>query len=438
MSRLLRFVSVALCLVLLPACGRTQPDSLAESDPATLDSGPLERTDEQRLGTGFLEPSPRFSDPPELSLIELPPIAGGNAIWGATGRDDLGNVYLGVSCHGEARLSAALCRVDANSNKAQSLGDVVSQLENVVADGIPQQAKIHGKPVLANDGYLYFTSQDEEGEKEDGSALPTWGSHLWRIDPTEDPTYWEHVRAFPEALIATACTGRFVYALGYFGHVIYQFDTETRSIRRKTVGSPGGHISRNFLVDLHEHAYVPRVRQTGTRTFDVELVELDHELNEVVAHPLSDYGATIDFQSHGLVGFAALRTGAWLFVTAKGALYKLTPVENAPSQLDRLGWIHPAGESYSAFLVCPDGKTTLCALARRPKSEWAWITYDLSTGVATTVSLPSTAQSMLRRQQALYYGSNTLDEQGNAFLVGQYAIEKSEAVPIAIRVSWPD
>jgi hypothetical protein len=68
---------------------------------------------------------------------------------------------------------------------------------------------------------------DESGENSDGSRLPDSGGHLWRIGPSGR---WEHLAVAREALIAVAGGGRFVYALGYFNHVVYQYDTQTGAV----------------------------------------------------------------------------------------------------------------------------------------------------------------------------------------------------------------
>src|SRR4029077_14421392 len=118
------------------------------------------------------------------------------------------------------------------------------------------QAKIHSKIVQGPDGWLYFASMDEEGEKDDGSALPKWGGHLWRLRLSTNR--WEHLLSTPEALLAVGGGDRFIYALGYFDHVLYEFDTRTGEIRHVRVGAVDGHISRNVLVDYRGHVFVPR------------------------------------------------------------------------------------------------------------------------------------------------------------------------------------
>ncbi|MDG2220493.1 MAG: hypothetical protein P8L85_03885 [Rubripirellula sp.] len=424
---------------ILVGCNSTHDDAPAfETALDNAQQSSLPRSVQDRFGTRYLDPSAKYRRAPMLTPISLPKISHSNAIWGATGRDDLGNIYLGVFCNGSDRPSAALCRLSASASIATLLGDANSNLDRLDSSrSKPQQAKIHGKPVQADNGFVYFVSMDEDGEKEDGSALPTWGSHFWRIDPLGDGSYWEHLLKVPEALIATACTGRYVYALGYFDHIVYQFDTETSTTRVKTVGSVGGHISRNFLVDLNEHCYVPRLSRSSDGAIqEAELVELDSNLNEVVAHPLPDYGGTDDSKSHGIVSFVTLKNGDLVFITAKGAIFRIHPNQTVPSTLERIAWIHPDGSSYAAFLVCPDGDSLLCALARRPKSAFQWVTYDLQSKTSTEMELDPDSYSLISRPSTSLYGSNTLDNAGNAFVVGRYTNTQGERTPLAIRVNW--
>ena len=403
-----------------------------------------ERTTANRLGTVFSEPSLRWKLAPEFTEIELPELTNPYAIWGATGRDDSGNLYLGVSCAGEWKDSAALCRIAPGFDQAVSLGDSVSQMRRLgIANESTMQMKIHSKPVQADDGYIYFASMDEYGETEDGSRLPFYGSNLWRISAESlaardaSTTHWEHLLALPEGIVATGCTGRFVYALGYYQHSLYQFDTKTFGVRKIQVGSSGGHISRNFLVDLQEHVYVPRVVLRGAGDYVIQLIELDTELKEVASHPLADYGATSGFDSHGIVGFAFLRNGDCIFTTAKGALYHLKPSPDSPSTLERLGWFHPDGESYPAVLSSPDGKSIVCGLVSR-EGEYDWVVYDLEQWRGEVVDLSPSAQKLLQRPGTLAYGSNTRDDEGDAVVVGWYKGESVRGhLPYAARITWP-
>src|SRR5229473_700087 len=156
--------------------------------------------------------------------------------------------------------SAHLFELNPDTSTFSDRGNVVAELERL---GLRRpgetQMKIHSRIVQAQDGYQYFSSMDESGENEDGSKLPTWGGHLWRRGRGPG---WEHLAATREALIAVATGGPYVYALGYFNHVLYQFDTRTRRLRSVTVGSAGGHVSRNFFVDARGHAFVPRITKS--------------------------------------------------------------------------------------------------------------------------------------------------------------------------------
>ncbi|KPK81552.1 MAG: hypothetical protein AMJ81_10505, partial [Phycisphaerae bacterium SM23_33] len=198
--------------------------------------------------------------PPRVVPIAIPEFTGAKAIFGATGRDRRGHVWFGVCAYPEKDPSARLFELVPGSGKVIDRGDVVSQLK---ACGLHRpgegQAKIHSRIVQAADGCLYFASMDEQGEDQGTGKLPVWGSHLWRLRPPEGK--WEHLMAAPEGLIAVAGTGRRIYALGYFGCKLYQYDCATGRRRSVDVEAIGGHVSRNILSDRRDHVYVPRVRR---------------------------------------------------------------------------------------------------------------------------------------------------------------------------------
>ncbi len=347
------------------------------------------RSTRDQMATRFFPPPADVFQPPRIVEIPLPEFPGRDAIWGATGRDDRGHIWFGVAAGGVPQPSAHLFEYMPDLDEVFDRGGVLNRLEKVRPLAANEsQMKIHSKIYPADDGYLYFASMDESGEKGDGSAYPTWGGHLWRMKPFASD--WEHLLKTKEALIAVGGGGRWVYALGYFGHVLYQFDTRTETIQSMRVGSVGGHISRNFLVDLNGHAYVPRVRRQPTvenpKALAAELVEWDEGLHEVQAVPLPDYEATPDFESHGIVGWTFLAGGDLLFTTSTGGLWRIHPAEDQ-ADITHLGWFHPQGRSYPAALYTFAGTDYACGIARLPKGGNQWVVYDLNRGASRAEDL---------------------------------------------------
>lgn len=440
----------ALLVLLLSSCGRP-PSPAASARPAEVDSSrsaPAQpRSIEQRLGTHFSDDAARFQRPPRLRRLAFPAIRGANAIWGATGRDDAGRMYFGVSCANVEFPSAHLLELP-RGGELKIAGDVLAQLKSngKFRDG-EGQMKIHSKPCQASDGFLYFASMDVQGENENGSQLPTWGGHLWRKKPGDDGS-WQHLLTSKEALINVGCTGRHVYALGYFDHVLYRYDTQTREFKSIHVGSYRGHISRNLLVDLREHVFVPRVKEVPAERAGEEavtkidevyvessLVEFDSELSEVQSWPLPDYEPTYRGDSHGIVGYAALANGDICFTTHTGALWKVAAGGESASALVRLGWFHPQGRSYPACLVCPTGQRHLMGLANM-KKRFEWVVYDLETSSGQVLELDAESQELLHRPRLLAYGNNTLDDDSHAYF-GGWVKEEDKLLPILLQAEWP-
>ncbi len=355
---------------------------------------------------------PSSSEPPSLQLIELPRFHAAAAVWGSTGRDHRGRIYYGVSTDGDELLSAHLVEYDPETGRATDRGGAVENLKRLgLARPNENQNKIHSKIWQAADGYLHFASMDEGGENEDGSKAPTFGSHLWRMKPGEDE--WEHLAEVREAVIASAVGGKYVYYLGYFGHVLHQWDTERgRFAGTVRVGSVGGHTTRNILADPRGHVFVPSV--TAAK---VELVEFDESLREVAVFPIAGYGTAPDSSSHGIVGFAPLKDDGFAFVTDKGRLYRLTPRATG-SALVELGNIHPDGECYCASLFSTDGETAVMGIGRRPgpgEPKYEWLTFDLRTrrSMAKPLVIPAEGRDVL------VYGSATRDDEGRFYLGGR-------------------
>jgi hypothetical protein len=376
----------------------------------------------------------------ELQWLPVPEFPGSYAIWGATGRDQRGHLWFGVSAQNVQPPSAHLIELDPETGIMTDRGNVIAELEKAgklrPGEG---QMKIHSRIVQAEDGWLYFSSFDEQGEKSNGSRLPTWGGHLWRMRLTD--YRWEHLLATPEALIAVSSSGRWVYALGYFGHQVYQFDCRTGQIRNTRVGAAGGHISRNFCSDLAGHVYVPRLDEhTPGGPLTTTLVELDENLLEVTATPLENYTQTRDDDSHGITGIQPLADRSIALVTDQGFLYRIFPSRDAPARVEPVGWMHPEGKGYIASLFTSNGTTELTALTSRRTAEgvaWQWLVYDLEQRQATVVpvTLPSKGQAPLN---PLLYGSITRDNAGNCYLAGLNAnkpmllrVKRSATIPAA-------
>ena len=394
----------------------------------------------QRSGTTW---TPAPTDPfrlPTLTEIRLPSFPGSYAIWGATGRDDSGLVWFGVSATGVPNPSARLYSFNPQTEQVTLRGDVVSQLKSngVYRDG-EGQMKIHSKIVQGDDGWIYFASMDEQGEKSDGVTYPKWGGHLWRLHPSRKK--WEHLLSTKEALIALDGNGRWIYALGYFQHVLYQFDTQTRRIRQIKVGSAGAHISRNFLVDLNGHAYVPRVsaapsasKNKGKVELRASLVEFDQKLQPVGETSLPHYGQGTSFSSHGLTSFANLSNGVILFTTHLGRFYRVEPGKKASAKVTEIGWFHPRRKSYTSVLSAFTGGRYACGIARLKGHNYQWVVYDLQAGRSLAIDFPKVNNNVFTRRSFLLYGSNTRDESGRSYPGGRFVNERGSQ-PVLLQLT---
>lgn len=369
---------------------------------------------------------------PDLRLIAIPSFPGAEAVWASTGRDARGHIWFGVSTYKGKDASAHLFEYVPESGQVLDRGDAVSELRRL---GILRrgegQMKIHSKIVQGEDGNLYFASMDEQGEKTDGSRLPTWGGHLWRL---RLPDYkWEHLLTTPEALIAVAAAPRFIYALGYFDHVLYQYDCRTGTTRSRHVGSVGGHISRNFLVDARGRVFVPRLSATDgpDPILFATLVEMDTSLREIGETPIDHYTETRGDDSHGITGVQPLADRSLVFTTDQGFLYRVRPREEGRADVEELGWFHPLGKDYTSSLFTYDGKRYLTGLSSRP-DRCEWVVFDLEKGSskAVPVSLPSYEGQPL--QQPGLYGSATRDNRGNFYLGGTH-----KGGPVFIQLARP-
>jgi acid phosphatase (class A) len=351
--------------------------------------------------------------------IPLPSSFPAEAIWGSTGRDASGHIWVGVSTRGYGP-SAHLLEYAPDTGKFRDRGDVVSELKRAgVWRPGEDQIKIHTKIVQAEDGYLYFASFDEEGESVSRAIKPKWGGHLWRLKPNSD--HWEHLRAVPEGMVALAGYGSWIYALGYWDHVLYQYDTKKRAWRSVTVGSVRGHVSRNIVVDLHGHVFVPRAREWRPEEaaahpmelFSAELVEFDTNLKEVGTTRLNNYiDPHAGRDSHGIIGLAYLANGSIVVSTHRGYLYRITPANSGAAKVEGLGWIYPNGPSYAASLFPVDGERYLAAVTTVEGAPAQWVVYDLRTRQGRARPLP------FEIEDPLLYGTSTRDDKGRLYVVG--------------------
>jgi hypothetical protein len=404
--------------------------------PAARAPGPVLATYEE-LSNSHFTPAP--ADPyraPDLSPVALPFFPGAHAVWGATGRDSRGHVWFGVSAADVPAPSAHLYEYVPESRELFDRGDVITRLRECGAYRAGEgQMKIHSRIVQAQDGLLYFASLDEQGESEDGSRLPTWGSHLWRLRPADNR--WEHLAAVPEGLVAVAGGGRYVYALGYFGHVLYQYDCQAGKLASVRVGSVGGHVSRNLLADDRGHAYVPRLRSGPGGAPDpvASLVEFDPSLRPVRETRLAHYIETAPEECHGIVAFQYLADRSIAFVTHPGYLYRVMPSEYAGGLVAPEGWMHPAGRAYVASLFTFDGKRFVMGASCRDSGgarEYEWVVHDLETQSARAFPL----RVPVRGEGLLLYGSVTRDDRGDFYLVGADAA-RARSTPVVFRARAP-
>jgi len=327
-------------------------------------------------------------------------------------------VWIGVTSNDtRGSGSAHLYEFDPDTSTMTERGNVIAELERLgLRRAGETQMKIHSRIVEAQDGFLYFASMDESGEADDGSKLPTWGGHLWRLRTPGDR--WEHLAATREALIAVATSGPYVYAQGYFNHVLYQFDTRTKKMRSVAVGSAGGHVSRNFFVDGRGHAFVSRTTEAAGK-LAAFLVEYDTELNELGKTPLREYFEKGRDDSHGIVAVHPGPDGSWYFATGKGRLYQMVPSVTGPSTVDDLGWFHPRGSMYVASMFRDEPSGALYGVAMSSNfggRPFEWVR-RMPKGTATVTNLPFGDAAQFP-DDALVYGSMTRDAAGRFYAVG--------------------
>jgi hypothetical protein len=380
---------------------------------------PRKLTYPELSGSVFL-PAPKHPlKSPQVRELRLPSFDDATSVWGATGRDTRGHIWVGVSAMSAGK-SAHLLEYVPDADAWHDRGSVIDKLKEVSLYTEGQgQIKIHSRIVTAGDGWLYFASTDEEGEKADIDAPPRWGGHLWRIHPERHT--WQHLFAVREGLVAVAGAGRWIYALGYFGHILYQYDTANGRAKRVAVGSAGGHVSRNVLADLRGHAYVPRLGADASGKVSTVLVEYDPSLKEIGTTPLEFYlGREPPEANHGIIALAYLPDGRMLFATHLGYLYMVEPKENERAAVTPVGWFHPEGQAYTPSIFSLGTGNLIAGVGRR-RVEFEWIVSDLSAGLS--LSFPLDTKGL---RKVLLYGSIARDNAGRVY-VGGWA--ENEASP---------
>lgn len=390
------------------------------------------RSFSERVGTVFTPLPNNLLQLPRIKEVPLPEIDSVDAIWGATGRDDEGNIYIGMSSHGGDYGSAYLYQLEPKTERLIAQSDVITQLKlnNVYRNGM-RQNKLHSKFYQADDGYIYFSSFDEGGEAE--GINPTWGGNLWRKRPHD--LNWEHLLATEEALVAVNTNGRYVYALGYWNHVLYQYDIKTSNISRITVGSVKEHVTRNFLVDELGHAYIPELVMNDFNEIQIQLVEFDEKLNKVGSYFMPSYKNDDISSHHGIVAYTTMRNGDIYFTTADGGLYQISPFEKGEQKLRYKGMMHPEGEAYIAFLSPVDGINLIRAISKRKLSENKFeiesLSYEVNLNLTHVKKLP-----LIDINKPLIYGSNTRSNNGDSYMVGWKKAKKSGYSPLLLRIGY--
>jgi len=415
------------------ACDRTPAPATGQGD--VVGQQVATRSLAQRIGTVFTDTDWDSLGRVAIEEVPLPAVAGAESIWGALGSDDRGHVWFAVS-GADAHLyewDPASHGIIARGDAAGALADTGQQRQG------EQQGKIHSHLQQADDGYLYFTSMDDNFEDWRTGTTPRWGSHLWRIRP--ETGHWEHVFAAPEGLVALNATGRWVYALGYWNNVLYQYDTLTAKVHKQVVGSACGHVSRNFVVDLHGHVYVPRLESLSAdpdkscrpEAYRAVLVELDTHLQEVSTQPLDGYlSGQAPAADHGIIAFAKMADGTIAFTTHSGHLYHVIAFADAPALVMSLGDLHPAGPAYTASLFSVDGKGVIAGVSL-PRAggtgEAEWLRYELHSGRAAVARLATPPHRAI-----LLYGSMARDANGDFFTGGRIQEPSGRMRPVLFRI----
>lgn len=376
-----------------------------------------------KVGTKFTPlPQNPFQAPEleEIPIVLPPNVDNADAIWGAIGRDDEGNIYFGVSTHGISKKlgndsrTAYLYQYDPRTEKTILQSDVITELKRagIYHEGVGQN-KLHSKFYQANDGYIYFSSFDEAGEDE--GINPTWGGHLWRKKP--HALEWEHILSTEEALIAVNTNGRYVYTLGYWNHVLYQYDTQTSKIKRLVVGSVSTHISRNFIVDENGHVFVPFLKKNDYNEIEVSLNEYNPALKLVRSYPMPSYQAKKIKHHHGIIGYTSIENGDIYFTTADGGLYQLKLAPTSNQKLFYKGKMYEDTQAYIPSLFSYSGTDFILGASRIKNLGFNWIIHDITTSTTLITKINTIKWRIINT-----FGTLTKNDKGDFYIVGNQKV----------------
>jgi hypothetical protein len=385
----------------------------------------------QRTGSVLTPPPRNKLALPHVTRIPIPAFPDMHAIWGSSGRDDSGQLWFGVSAVSD-HCSGHLMQFDPATSRTVDRGDVLTALRTVrklrPGEG---QIKIHTRITEADDGCLYFSSTDEQGEADDGRSSGIWGGHLWRLRRTAAAPQWEHLLELPEGLTCTIGAGRNIYILGLWDHVLYRYNIDTGDVRRRVVGSVGGHMTRQIVVDGRGHVFVPRVTSSG-KGVAAQLVEFDPDLVELAATKLEHYAdGQTPGGAHGIIGFTYLADQPLVIATGSGHLYRIVSPATGPATVAPLGWMHPAGKSYTPCLFVWDGAGQIAGLSQPDGHawQWDWVVFDLATSSATATRFRHDLGPF-----PLFYGSHTRDNDGRFYVVGRYHDAADRKLPFILQL----
>jgi hypothetical protein len=355
-----------------------------------------------------------------LTEIPIPDVPGGYAIWSGVSSDRTGHHWFAVSSKGVHEASAHVFELEPASTRPVDRGDVIFQLRTAGRLQVGEHQGLICSPILqAADGNLYFASLGEEQPWPDGSRPPRWGSHLWRL--RLPMRRWEHLAAVPEGVAALACHGKYLYSLGYPGHVLSQYHLKTGQRKHVDVGSAAGHICRSLICDSRGHVYVPCLkgpRQNG-KLAEVVLSEFDEQLREVPATPAQFHQAD-QAQSRGSTGHDATADGAVFFTTQSGGLYRLCGRDAEGAQVECL----VDSDDTASVAILPSAadavehRLVIVAFRSRDSEAFSeWIAYDL--GLSRSAVLPGVRVSVPSSLE--FCGLAAIDRTGTLYLAGTYA-----------------